>query len=283
MIHDERKVPVFDLASRRTVGTLDESFVVGMIHPGSVFITKGQLWRVLDTEEGRITVEPAKRAKGELPELGGRADPGPVRDRAGGRGPPPDASLRRLHRGTSARPAMPSASSRGWTGTARSSRPTEQSRSRTRTRGSSATSAPATARTRCSPGSSRSSSRPGTARPSGSRSTRTAASSGFPKSLRAAEVREALVSLDPAHIRGLLELGLKRTALYKWKLVQVAKKFGAIDPDADYERLSIHRLSTSSTRPWSSRRPTASSSRTTWTSRPPPGSWPPSATARSRS
>ncbi|MGZ5382081.1 MAG: DEAD/DEAH box helicase, partial [Thermoanaerobaculia bacterium] len=65
----------------------------------------------------------------------------------------------------------------------------------------------------------------------------------LPKSLRAAEVKEALVSLDPAHIRGLLELGLKRTALYKWKLVQVAKKFGAIDPDADYERLSIHRLS----------------------------------------
>ncbi len=77
MIHDERKVPVFDLASRRTVGTLDESFVVGMIHPGSVFITKGQLWRVLDTEEGRITVEPAKRAKGELPSWEGEQIPVP--------------------------------------------------------------------------------------------------------------------------------------------------------------------------------------------------------------
>jgi len=65
----------------------------------------------------------------------------------------------------------------------------------------------------------------------------------LPKSLGAADVQETLLSLDPAHIRGLLEIGLKRTALYKWKLVQVAKKFGAIDPDADYERISIHRLS----------------------------------------
>ena len=32
---------------------------------------------------------------------------------------------------------------------------------------------------------------------------------------------------------------MKRTALFKWKLVQIAKKFGAIDPDADYERMSF--------------------------------------------
>lgn len=35
-------------------------------------------------------------------------------------------------------------------------------------------------------------------------------------------------------------LALKKTALYKWKLVQIAKKFGAID--ADYEKISINRL-----------------------------------------
>ena len=34
MIHDERKVPVFDMVSRRTVATLDESFVVGWVHTG---------------------------------------------------------------------------------------------------------------------------------------------------------------------------------------------------------------------------------------------------------
>jgi ATP-dependent Lhr-like helicase len=51
-----------------------------------------------------------------------------------------------------------------------------------------------------------------------------------------------LLSLDPAHLPGILRLALKRTALFKWKLVQIAKKFGAIDPDADYEKISIQRL-----------------------------------------
>jgi len=37
MIHDERKVPIFDMVSRRTVGSLDESFVVGWVHTGVVF------------------------------------------------------------------------------------------------------------------------------------------------------------------------------------------------------------------------------------------------------
>jgi ATP-dependent Lhr-like helicase len=64
----------------------------------------------------------------------------------------------------------------------------------------------------------------------------------LPSAIRAADVRDVLLSLDPAHMAGVLRLALKRTALFKWKLVQIAKKFGAIDPDADYEKISIHRL-----------------------------------------
>ena len=98
MIHDERKVPVFDLASRRTVGTLDESFVVGIIHPGSVFITKGQLWRVLDTEEGQDHGRAGETGQGRASDWEGEQNPGPVRRRAGGRRPAADAALCRLHR-----------------------------------------------------------------------------------------------------------------------------------------------------------------------------------------
>ncbi|HJK08047.1 MAG TPA: DEAD/DEAH box helicase, partial [Methanocorpusculum sp.] len=64
----------------------------------------------------------------------------------------------------------------------------------------------------------------------------------LPKFLRAPDVDEVLCSLEPEHIEAILILALKKTALYKWKLVQVAKKFGAIDADADYEKISISRL-----------------------------------------
>jgi len=64
----------------------------------------------------------------------------------------------------------------------------------------------------------------------------------LPFDIRAADVRDLVLSLDPSHMPGIIRLALKRTALFKWKLVQIAKKFGAIDPDADYEKISIHRL-----------------------------------------
>jgi ATP-dependent Lhr-like helicase len=59
----------------------------------------------------------------------------------------------------------------------------------------------------------------------------------------AGDIREIIEGLEPQYLHAILEVALKRTSLFKWKLVQVAKKFGAIDADADYERLSLHRLS----------------------------------------
>jgi ATP-dependent Lhr-like helicase len=64
----------------------------------------------------------------------------------------------------------------------------------------------------------------------------------LPPSVRASDVREVLAGLEPEHIGAILQLAMKRTTLFKWKLVQIAKKFGAIDPDADYERLSTYKL-----------------------------------------
>jgi ATP-dependent Lhr-like helicase len=242
MIHDERKVPVFDLASRRTVGTLDESFVVGMIHPGSVFITKGQLWRVLDTEEVRITVEPAKRAKGELPSWEGEQIPVPfaIAQEVG--------ALRRTRRfgdylenERAARHA-----GRFLDGMDRDRAIVPSDRTITLENAEEGVVCNVCAGHRANEVLGRVlslliSARYGTT--VGLEIDAYRCLLRLPKDLRAPEVKEALLGLEPAHIRGLLELGLKRTALYKWKLVQVAKKFGAIDPDADYERLSIHRLS----------------------------------------
>jgi Lhr-like helicases len=78
MIADEKKSLIFDVVSRKPVGTLDESFVISWISSGAVFVARGQMWRVLDIEDGKIMVEPAKNAKGELPSWEGEQIPVPL-------------------------------------------------------------------------------------------------------------------------------------------------------------------------------------------------------------
>ncbi len=241
MIHDERKMPVFDMVSRKTVGTLDESFVVGWVYTGAVFITKGQLWRVLDIEDGKITVEPTKFAKGELPSWEGEQIPVPFEvAREQGR-------LRRTRdiRSYSDDEQVCNVVLRFLSemDKNRSVVPTDECIT--------LENAPEGVVLNCCAGHKTNealarvlsiliSARYGTT--VGIEIDAYRALLRLPSTIRAPDVKEALLALEPAHIRGILGLALKRTALFKWKLVQIAKKFGAIDPDADYERLSIHRL-----------------------------------------
>jgi ATP-dependent Lhr-like helicase len=241
MIHDERKVPVFDMVSRRTVGTLDESFVVGWIHTGAIFITKGQLWRVLDMENGQITVEPAKRAKGELPSWEGEQIPVPYsvaqevgelrRTRAVNNYTREENSisfalcyLEEMDKNRSAVPddcciVLENAPEGVIVNVCAGHKANE-----------------ALARVL----SILISARYGTT--VGIEVDAYRIYLRLPADIRAADVRDQLIDLNPDHLQGILQLAMKRTALFKWKLVQIAKKFGAIDADADYERISIHRL-----------------------------------------
>lgn len=241
MIHDERKIPVFDMVSRRTVGTLDESFVVGWVHTGAVFITKGQLWRVLEINEGRLTVEPAKKAIGELPSWEGEQIPVPF------------AVAREV-------------------GAIRRERTTGQYTKEKESIAFAAHILSEMEKNRCKIPTDRLitleniddgvvcnvcaghkanealarvlsiliSARYGTT--VGIELDAYRILLRLPFDVRAADIRDFLISLESAHMPGILRLALKRTALFKWKLVQIAKKFGAIDPDADYERISIQRL-----------------------------------------
>jgi len=58
MIPDERTYRVVDITSRKTIGTLDEGFVVGSLELYGKFIVKGRPWRVVDIQDGEILVEP---------------------------------------------------------------------------------------------------------------------------------------------------------------------------------------------------------------------------------
>ena len=241
MIHDERKVPVFDMVSRRTVGSLDESFVVGWVHTGAVFITKGQLWRVIQIAEGKLTVEPAKKALGELPSWEGEQIPVPFSvAREVGR-------LRRRRNITeyTSEPGgiLFSEKFLSEMDKNRSLIPSDHLVTLENTEDGVVCNVCAGHKTNEALGRVLSiliSARFGTT--VGLELDAYRMLLRLPSSIRAADVRDFLLSLDPSHMPGILRLALKRTALFKWKLVQIAKKFGAIDPDADYEKISIHRL-----------------------------------------
>ncbi|WP_440950095.1 DEAD/DEAH box helicase [Methanosphaerula subterraneus] len=242
MIQDERKVPVFDMVSRRTVGTLDESFVVGWVTTGAVFITKGQLWRVLDIEDGRLIVEPATKAKGELPSWEGEQIPVPfevAREVGQLRGSRQVEAYTDSRRSASYVAAFLSEMDKN-----RSVVPTDRLITLENTDEGVICNICAGHRANEVIGRVLSlllSARYGTS--VGIEIDAYRVLLRLPGTIRAGEVKETLLSLEPTYIQGILEIGLKRTALYKWKLVQVAKKFGAIDADADFERISIHRLS----------------------------------------
>ncbi|MFH0967487.1 MAG: DEAD/DEAH box helicase [Methanobacteriota archaeon] len=241
MIPDERKFPIYDMVSRRTVGSLDESFVVTYLHTGAVFIARGHLWRVLEMEEGKITVEPAKSAEGELPSWEGEQIPVPF-DVAREVG-----ALRRVRNfdDYSSDPIVTRYGS-AYLDAVENNRgivPTDEIVTIESIPEGVVINLCAGHQTNEAFGRVISiliSARWGTT--VGIELDAYRILLRLPREVGAGDVQEIILGLEPPHIRAILEVALKRTSLFKWKLVQIAKKFGAIDADADYERLSFHRL-----------------------------------------
>ncbi|KXB06341.1 hypothetical protein AKJ52_02315 [candidate division MSBL1 archaeon SCGC-AAA382C18] len=55
-------------------------------------------------------------------------------------------------------------------------------------------------------------------------------------------IETTLRDLEPDYIEPLLEKILKKSSVFRWRLLHVAKKFGAIEKDADYSKISGDRL-----------------------------------------
>jgi len=75
MIPDEKSVDVVDISSNRTIGKLDESFVLNYCEEGALFIMKGRAWEVVRHED-HLLVSPARRTS-MVPDWSGEEIPVP--------------------------------------------------------------------------------------------------------------------------------------------------------------------------------------------------------------
>jgi ATP-dependent Lhr-like helicase len=255
MIPDEKRYEILDIVSRRAIGTLDEAFVLNFARPGATFVTKGEIWEIVDLADDRIKVVPIQRS-GEIPSWTGEEIPVPwdvaievgqmrsrilrTIDESG-----VEAAIGMLQetypidweaaselvnfikRQTDLRLPVPDdlqmvveADGPTLVINAAFGHKTNDALGRTFTAllsarfGSSVAMEIDPYRIRLE----------------------------LPKSIYAEEMVSLMKELNPAHIRPILEISLKNTALLRWKMVHVARKFGAIRRDVDYEKISIKRL-----------------------------------------
>ncbi|MCD4842706.1 MAG: DEAD/DEAH box helicase [Methanosarcinales archaeon] len=259
MIPDEKKYDVLDIVSGRPVGALDEIFIVNFIKPGAVFIARGEMWRVMEIlhDRQRIKVEPVRDPGGEIPSWVGEEIPVPfgvadgvssIRAGIGSKikaGLTDDEIARDLMdqfptdmaTTMSVVEIMRKQVNEGFAMPAQDTITVEDAK------GSVIINICGGHKVNNTIGgilSALLSARLGTSVAMEIDPYRIKLD--LPGKVRAADVVRLIMDLDPAYVEPIIEMSLKHTTFFKWKMIQVAKKFGAINTDADYERISLQRL-----------------------------------------
>ncbi|KUO41915.1 MAG: hypothetical protein APU95_04135 [Hadesarchaea archaeon YNP_N21] len=78
-IPDAKRYAILNIVSRKFVGSLDEEFVATYGEPGTNFICKGETWQIvsLDEERGHVLVRPVEDSLGAIPAWEGELIPVP--------------------------------------------------------------------------------------------------------------------------------------------------------------------------------------------------------------
>ncbi len=255
MIPDEKRYRVFDIVSRKPIGTLDEAFVVNFARPGATFVVRGEIWEIVEIEDDEIKVAPIQRS-GEIPSWTGEEIPvpwevaqevGEIREGIGkilekeGASAAVSMLVRRYpvdeeaasvlvdliksqldahlpvpdHRSILVESDGPEVMINACFG-----HMTNETLARVLT-------ALLSARFGSSVGMEVDPYRIGLV---------------LPKALLAGEVAARLMEIDPAHVSVILEKTLKNTTFFRWKMVHVARKFGALRKDIDYQKVNLRRI-----------------------------------------
>jgi ATP-dependent Lhr-like helicase len=238
MIPDVKTYRVVDISSRRAIGTLDEWFVAENAKLGESFIMRGTAWRFVDFKEDHILVEPVREI-GDVPSWVGEDIPVPFEVAQ-------EVGRLRRERDFSAYPANPRAvekfldylASVGDAPLATDTRITIEF-----ARDVIIVNACLGSKVNETLGqliSSLVSARFGQS--VGVQTDPYRIVLEVPRSVNPQQILAILRPEDPEALEPLLRVILKNSAFLRWAFVYVAKKFGALRRDVDWESVSIPRL-----------------------------------------